>query len=104
MVNTILKSIKNGKSPGNSEAQPEMYNGSTTDLTVFLKIVYEKMINYNIILKDSNVGILQPIVKDSKKNPDDMKNLRPITISDNMANIYEKIIYNDDESCLVIGM
>ena len=38
-----------------------------------------------------NIGKLIPIVKDPK-GKDDISNTRPITISDTLSNIYEKVI------------
>ena len=44
-----------------------------------------------------NVGIIKPIVKDTSKDNSDAKNLRPITVSDCIANIYEKVIMYEIE-------
>ena len=41
-----------------------------------------------------NVGIIKPILKDDKAAQDDLKNTRPITISDSLSNIFEPFVLN----------
>ena len=50
------------------------------------------MINYGEIPYLFNVAIVVPLVKDSTKPNDDPNNLRPISISDAISNIFEMIL------------
>ncbi|RNA41785.1 RNA-directed DNA polymerase from mobile element jockey-like [Brachionus plicatilis] len=52
----------------------------------------ERIINSGIIPNFFNFGKISPVVKDEKKAKNDVNNIRPITISDTLANIYEKLI------------
>ncbi|RNA44136.1 hypothetical protein BpHYR1_007252 [Brachionus plicatilis] len=60
-IREVLKSIPNGKSPGFANISGEI-----------LKIAPYLF----------NIGIIKPIVKDFKSDPNDIVNLRPITVSD----------------------
>ena len=44
------------------------------------------------VVPDINIGKIVPIVKDTKKNCNDINNIRPITISNVYSNILEKYI------------
>ena len=92
-IKWTLKNIPNGKSRGYAGAQNEMFKYCISDeMIMLLKIIFEKMINYAITPQLFNVGVIKPLVKDTSKDSGDPNNIRPITISDSMANIYEKII------------
>ncbi|CAF1154494.1 unnamed protein product, partial [Brachionus calyciflorus] len=45
--------------------------------------------------KDFNVGLVNLLTKDNKKDTSDINNLRPLTISDTLAILFEKIILSD---------
>jgi hypothetical protein len=53
------------------------------------------MINYDVKPNNCNIGLIKPIVKDSNKSWNDISNLRPITISDPIASILERILLNE---------
>lgn len=98
IIEKILKNFNNGKSSGNAGVQAEMFKyGSTPVLVNIIKVIIEKIINLNIMPFFFNVGIIKPIVKDTSKDNNDAKNLRPITVSDCIANIYEKVIIYEIE-------
>jgi hypothetical protein len=46
--------------------------------------------------------IYKPLVKDEKKSSNDLNNVRPITISDTITNIFEKIMLKELEKCDLI--
>ena len=92
----IITDLTNGKSSGSAGIKAELNKYGTSLLMIkLLAVVFEKMIKFNITPYLFNVGIVKPIVKDSTKDCNDPKNLRPITISDCAANIYEKILLSE---------
>ena len=94
----IIKDISNGKSTGFAGVQPEMYKyGLSNRLLTIIGLIIQTMIKFSITPYHFNIGIIKPIVKDDKKEPNDLNNLRPVTISDTLANIYEKIIFSEIE-------
>lgn len=96
VIESILKNLGNGKSTGIAGAQAEMFKyGTTPVLENIIKLILEKIINLNIMPYFFNVGIIKPIVKDLTKSNNEVKNLRPITISDCIANIYEKVMIHE---------
>jgi exonuclease III len=95
----IIKSIKLNKACGQAGVKGEYIKyGCSPELIKVLKYIYEMVINYDIKVKNFNIGIIKPIVKDSNKDWDEVTNLRPITISDILSTIYEKIILNEIEN------
>jgi len=57
-----------------------------------IKIILETYMNYDIRPKLFNVGLVKIIVKDPNKDLNDPNNLRPITISDTITILFEKLI------------
>ena len=55
---------------------------------------YNFLFKQGVIPTDFNVSVIRPILKDRKKPSDDVSNLRPISISNTMAQIYERILLN----------
>ncbi|RNA33339.1 RNA-directed DNA polymerase from mobile element jockey-like [Brachionus plicatilis] len=45
--------------------------------------------------KNFNIGMVKLLVKDQTKDPNDINNLRPLTISESWAIIFEKIILEE---------
>lgn len=89
----IIKSLRNNKSVGKAEISNEMIkNGGEKYLLVCVKIIIEKIVQFGVMPKMFNVGKIIPILKDEKLNSDDINNIRPITISDALANIFEKVV------------
>lgn len=92
----IIKEIPNGKSRGFTEIQPEMYKYAlNSELLNTVSLIIETMIKYGITPYLFNIGIIKPIIKDDKRDNGDINNLRPVTVSDTLANIYEKIILTE---------
>lgn len=89
----ILKTLRNNKSIGHAGISNEMYkNAGEQYLPFLLKCIIEKIFQYGIIPKNFNIGKINPIIKDNKLPSDDLNNIRPITISDTLANIFEKVV------------
>jgi hypothetical protein len=55
-------------------------------------LFYQFIFKYGVIPKDLNNIHIVPIIKDKTKPHDDLSNLRPISISNTLAQIFERII------------
>jgi hypothetical protein len=88
----IIKSLRNNKAIGFAEISNEMIKYGGDGLTYLIKIVLEKIFQHGQFPHFFNVGKIMPILKDEKLEVDDLNNIRPITISDSLANIFEKVI------------
>ena len=94
----ILNGLKNNKAIGINKLSSEMFKYGINDrLISIIKTVIEHMINHDIQINDFNIGLIKLLVKDNEKDPNDPDNLRPLTISDTWAIIYEKIILEELE-------
>ena len=92
-IKKIIEMLPNGKSSGFSEASNEMFKyGASNTLIHLISALMEKIINSGIIPSFFNVGKISPIIKDPNKCKSDYNNVRPITVSDTLTNIYEKIV------------
>jgi hypothetical protein len=88
--------LPNGKAVGFAKTSNEMFKyGTCSELVEYLYLLFTKMINEGHMPEHFNIGIIQPIVKDKNKDLNDVNNLRPITISDSLANIYERVLLNE---------
>lgn len=67
------------------------------NLTVYghLKIIYEIIINRQIIPNLFNNSIIKPLIENSKKSTCDINNLRPIAISDSFSNLFEFVMLEE---------
>jgi hypothetical protein len=93
IIKELIRSIPNGKSIGSAEVSGEMFKYGVSNILIsILNIFFTKIIRSRIVPYFFNVGIIKPIVKDTNGDANDVNNLRPITISDILANLYERII------------
>ena len=89
----IINNLKLNKSTGFSSVPNECFKyGQSKNTVKLIKVIIETVINYNIVPKMFNIGIIKLLVKDTMGNPDDPNNIRPITISDTLTSIYEKVL------------
>ncbi|CAF1002942.1 unnamed protein product [Brachionus calyciflorus] len=87
----IINQLSNNKSAGFNMVSNEMVKyGLSQKLLKILQLVYETIINFDLIRKIS-IFVKLP-VKDKNKSSSDMNNLRTLTISDTWAIILEKLI------------
>ncbi|RNA04086.1 RNA-directed DNA polymerase from mobile element jockey-like, partial [Brachionus plicatilis] len=92
-IKKLIAMLPNGKSSGFSEASNEMFKyGTSNTLIHLISALIEKIINSGIIPSFFNVGKISPIIKDPNKSKSDYNNVRPITVSDTLTNIYKKIV------------
>lgn len=52
------------------------------------------MINYKVQPEVFNLSCIKPIIKDDKKPTDDINNIRPLAVSDCIANLFELVLLN----------
>ncbi len=92
-IHECIKSLKNGKSIGYHGISNENLKYALCDeLVDFILVIFTKMINYKVIPQDFNISILKPLVKDLTKSSADPTNLRPVAISNVLANLFEAIL------------
>jgi hypothetical protein len=56
-----------------------------------LVFLFNCIINTNIFPHEFNVTLIKPILKDNKKGDDDLNNVRPISISNFISQLFERI-------------
>ena len=88
----IIDSLRNNKAIGFSEISNEMIKYGGKIVRIIIKKIVEKIIQFGKFPNFFNVGKIIPILKDDKGKNNDLNNIRPITVSDAIANIFEKII------------
>ena len=92
-LKTIINSLPNNKARGYANLSNENFKYGNNDLLIsVLSELLEIMLKYGVIPKGMNIGKIIPIIKDNKKRADDINNIRPITISDTFAVIFEKYL------------
>ncbi|CAF1083217.1 unnamed protein product [Brachionus calyciflorus] len=92
----ILNKLPNGKAAGYNNITNEMIKYASNEKFIkILKLFYETIINHNVMPSNFNIGIVKLIIKDNKKEPDDVNNTRPLTISETWVNIFEKILLEE---------
>lgn len=92
-LNMIIKSLRNNKSVGHAGISNEMIKyGGERHLLGCVKLILEKIFQFGNMPTYFNTGKIIPIVKDENQSTCDISNIRPITISDTLSNIFEKIV------------
>ncbi|CAF1143775.1 unnamed protein product, partial [Brachionus calyciflorus] len=83
-------------SPGHNGISHEMIKyGLSPKFIKILKLLYESIINYDVMPKNFNIGLVKLLVKDISKDCNDFNNLRPLTISESWAIILENILLDE---------
>ena len=92
-MNKIIKSLPNNKSIGHDEISNEMIKyGCNSELNEMWCQIIEDMIKYGISPNNFNIGKIIPILKSNTGPSDNINNIRPITVSDCLSNIFEKFL------------
>jgi hypothetical protein len=94
-VEDIINNLKMNKAIGQAQVSNEMLKISSRNVIITISEILNRMINENATPKTMNIGKLIPIIKNTKKSNDDITNIRPLTISDSMATIYEQYILKE---------
>ena len=88
-----LKELKNSHVKGFDKISYSMIkNALSPDVEEFFLFFFNKIMELMKIPKNLNVSIIKPILKDQEKSTDDINNIRPISISNCFAQIFEKLI------------
>ena len=67
-------------------------NALSPNVEEFILTFFNKIMELMKIPKNFNVSIIKPILKDQEKSTEDINNIRPISISNCFAQIFEKLI------------
>ncbi|CAF1137773.1 unnamed protein product [Brachionus calyciflorus] len=105
IIDEIIKNLPNNKQCGKSGVKNEMLKyGRSPLLTKLVAIFISKIINQKTVPSNLSIGKITPILKNSTESNKSTSNIRPITISDTLSNIFEKYIlyeinktYKNDE-------
>lgn len=79
------------------------FNNNIIKFNFFSKVfnnlqLIKRLINYGYIPKNFNIGVIHPIIKDEHdQRTRSNNNIRPITLSDVLCNIFEKYILSTIE-------
>ena len=85
-----MKNLPNNKSPGVKGIRNEFYKYDfNTDLTMVISKYLHLIINSKVVPTNMNIGKIVPIIKDVKGDLSSLDNIRPITLSDTLATIFE---------------
>jgi hypothetical protein len=88
-----IKEIKNSNVKGFDKISYNMIkNALSSNVEEFILFFINKIMELMKIPKNFNVSIIKPILKDQEKSTDDINNIRPISISNCFAQIFEKLI------------
>ncbi|RNA02796.1 RNA-directed DNA polymerase from mobile element jockey-like [Brachionus plicatilis] len=92
-IKKIIKELPNGKSSGFGDTCSEMFKyGCIDELSIIIAKIIETMIKNNQFPYQFNVGKRLPIIKNNNGPNNEINYTRPITISDTIANLFEKYI------------
>ena len=92
-VNDILDKLKNNKASGFSKVSNEMYKfADRTKLTIIIQYILLIILNAHVIPDNMNTGLTFPLLKNPKGSNSELKNTRPITLSEVIDIIYEHYI------------
>ena len=108
-IKDIIKHLNNGKSSGYSKIPGEAIKYCQNEkLPVVIQAILQRIIDFGYIPRSFNIGVITPILKDERGDTRSINNIRPITVSDVLANIFEKYILqiiekNHQEPCQQFG-
>ncbi len=103
-IQEIIKNLKNNKATGIINVVNEMYKSINNNwLPKLISIILEIIINDGTMLQSLNIGLLKPIIKDPTKDNKSSNNIRPITLSDPIAVIFENWLLKILEASISIS-
>lgn len=93
MIANVIKDLKNNKAIGNMQSSNEMFkHNRSKNLNKLLALFFTKVLQYGTLPENFNISIIKPLVKDGLKSHSDQNNIRPISVSDTISTILEKIL------------
>ena len=95
-IKSAIKQTKTSKTKGFDGLNNDMLKyGNTNQIVKFITSLFNKMSNLNHIPLNFNTSIVMPIIKDkSKQNKFDLENMRPISISNALSQLFERVLIN----------
>ncbi|CAF1025691.1 unnamed protein product, partial [Brachionus calyciflorus] len=94
-LSKMIKNLPNNKTVGLSFLSNEMLKYcDCNEVTLILKLIFEKMINHQINPTLFNLSIIKPLIKCEKKPNTDIDNIRPVAVSEPLANLFETVLLN----------
>lgn len=97
----IIRSLKNGKTPGLSGVSNEMLKYAGPRLAILITHIINGCLSKRYVPTIINVGVMLPILKDQKKSNKDLDNTRPLTLSESIATIIEKYLLHKLENVFI---
>ena len=98
----VLKNLKKSHVKGFDKVSYYLIiNALTPNCEEFILFFFNKILELMKIPKNFNVSIIKPILKDQEKSTDDINNIRPISISNCFAQIFEKLILINSPNLMV---
>ena len=91
-VGNIIKNMKNSNTTGLDKISYNMLKNADEIILVWIRKILSIIINKCIFPTDFNTSLILPIKKEVSKLELDLNNLRPISISNCLAQIFEKFI------------
>ena len=92
-MNELLKNLPNGRKAGFSGSPYELYKYCMLEtVNKMLCQLITSIMRHGIIPYHFNIALVTPLIKDTKKSLDCVKNIRPISVSDSITNIFEAIL------------
>ena len=89
----VIKKIDNSKVCGIDKISSEMLKHTSEYFKNTYLFLFFKFIFMNCVYPDNfNTSYIKPIIKDHKKPNSDLTNLRPIAISNTLAQLFERLI------------
>ena len=102
-IEFIIKEFKESNVAGNDSLTYSLIKNATTPtFKIFLLKFFNYFITLNKIPNKLNQSIIKPIIKDQKKSTNDTNNIRPISISNCLSQIFEKLILLNSPALLKI--
>ena len=89
----ILDDLKSSKVKGHDSIYYDLIKNATSlSFKHLLLDFFNQLLSTNTIPKNFNISIIKPILKDPDKKSDDTNNIRPLSISNCLSQIFEKLI------------
>ncbi len=98
-VKLAFKESKNSKSKGFDGLSPYLFNKSICNKEIEnICIMFNLILKTGVFPKNFNLSIIKPIVKNNEKSNQDINNIRPISVSNALSQLFELIILNKNYS------
>ena len=92
-LESIINNLKNSNVKGyDSISYSLIKNILDIEIRIFLLNFFNKILTLGVFPKKFNLSIIKPILKDQSKNTSDTNNIRPLSISNCLAQIFERLI------------